>query len=106
MLDPDPESASLMRIRIQGGHLNADSCGSGSETLLRSIRIMVVQGPPAVQVPAEAAERVPEDGDQPPDPPSALPAQEAQHLTLRSSPQGEKNKPEVVLLCILYIKIH
>jgi len=39
LLDPDPESASLMRIRIriQGGHLNADPCGSGSETLKRTI---------------------------------------------------------------------
>ena len=36
MLDPDPESASLMRIRNQGGHLNADPYGSGSETLMET----------------------------------------------------------------------
>jgi len=37
-MDPDPESDSLLLIRIQGGHFNADPCrsgyGSGSETLL------------------------------------------------------------------------
>jgi len=40
LLDPDPESASLMRIRIliQGGHLNADLCGSGYETLVKEQR--------------------------------------------------------------------
>jgi len=27
-----------VRIRIQGGHLNADPCGSGSETLIFWIR--------------------------------------------------------------------
>jgi len=33
LLDQDPESASLMQIRIQlkGSHFNADPCGSGSE---------------------------------------------------------------------------
>ena len=32
LLDPNPGSASLMRITIQGsreGHLNTDPCGSG-----------------------------------------------------------------------------
>jgi len=33
LLDPDPESASLMRIRIEVVNFNADPYGSGSETL-------------------------------------------------------------------------
>jgi len=32
LLDPDSESASLMRIRIQGVNFTAHPCGSGSET--------------------------------------------------------------------------
>jgi len=44
VLDPDPESASLMRIRIriQGGHFYADPCGSGSETLVTTINILYI----------------------------------------------------------------
>ena len=34
LLDPDPESASLMQIRIQGVNFNADPCTSESESLL------------------------------------------------------------------------
>jgi len=30
-----------MRIRIQGGNLNADPCGSGSETQTTGIRIQI-----------------------------------------------------------------
>jgi hypothetical protein len=39
-------------------------------------------------VPAAAAKGVPAEPHQPPDPTTALPAEEAQHLPLRSSPKG------------------
>jgi len=37
ILDPDPKSTSLMRLRIRGGQSSTDSCGSGSATLANSI---------------------------------------------------------------------